>query len=218
VPAELVVSGLPTGAPAWRRRVAEAVPAHARALRGGSGLALAFTVRPRQFVDLDTLAENALAGLRDAAVLQRGLPGLDAVLATKAEGSATGLHLRAAPAGELAASAPPGPAALDAVGVRLPGTGREGKRAWREALAAAWAGAPTLDGPVWAEVVLGVRGSLLTPLEPVLDALEPVLGRDPRGRDWQEFFPADDRITWLRVRRGAEGDPPVRLRLGPRAG
>ncbi|MDQ3276200.1 MAG: hypothetical protein M3Q39_14545, partial [Actinomycetota bacterium] len=51
------------------------------------------------------------------------------------------------------------------------------------------------------------------PLEVVLDALEPVLGRDPRGRQWQAFFPNDHRVVWLRVLRAADG-PAVRLRLG----
>ncbi len=53
---------------------------------------------------------------------------------------------------------------------------------------------------MWADVALHGGGSLLGPLEVTLDALEPVLGRDPRGRDWQEFFPNDHVIGWLRVR------------------
>ncbi|MDP9405978.1 MAG: hypothetical protein M3O86_05160, partial [Actinomycetota bacterium] len=64
-----------------------------------------------------------------------------------------------------------------------------------------------------ADVALCSAGALLSPLEVVLDALEPVLGRDQRGRDWQEFFPNDHVVTWLRVRRVARG-PALTLRLG----
>lgn len=63
-------------------------------------------------------------------------------------------------------------------------------------------------------MALGVPGSLFGPLEVVLDALEPILGRDPRGRDWQEFFPNDDRITWLRVRRTQPSAKPLSLAIG----
>jgi hypothetical protein len=86
-------------------------------------------------------------------------------------------------------------------------------RAWRRRIAEQWRDAEILTGDVWADVALGGSGSLLGPLEVVLDALEPVLGRDPRGRGWQEFFPNDHRIVWLRVRRVAK--PALRLRLGP---
>jgi hypothetical protein len=181
---------------------------------------LAFTLRPRRFVDLDTLVETALAGLRDAGALRRGAPDLDVVLATKATGATatapTGLRVDAVAGAALRAQPHPGPALLDAGSAALPGARREGKRAWREVLHGAWRGRGPLGGEVWAEVALAVPGSIVAPLEPILDALEPVLGRDPRGRDWQEFFPADDRITWLRVRRDQRpGAPALRLVLGP---
>jgi hypothetical protein len=212
----LVVSGAPSGAAAFRGGVAAAVDDPTRAaLRDAEGVRLAFVVRPRQFVDLDTLAEAALAGLRDAGAYDRGFPGLDAVLAEKAAEGSPGLVVAPAAVAALCAVPPPGPAPLDVVGA-LPGPRAPGKAAWRDAIAAAWAPRQVLDAAaVWADVALAVGGSLLGPLEPVLDALEPVLGRDPRGRAWQAFFPNDDRILWLRVHRAPRGDPPVRLRLGP---
>ncbi|MBA2528625.1 MAG: hypothetical protein H0V19_01465, partial [Euzebyales bacterium] len=88
------------------------------------------------------------------------------------------------------------------------------KAAWRDAVAATWARRPVLAGDVWADVALRVGGSLLGPLEVVLDGLEPVLGRDPRGRDWQDFFPNDHLVNWLRVTRSTRG-PALRLTLGP---
>lgn len=75
-----------------------------------------------------------------------------------------------------------------------------------------WAPRRPLDGMVWAELLTAGTRSLLSGSEAALDCLEPVLGRDPRGRDWQEFFPFDDRIVWLRLSRHTRG-PAVRLRL-----
>lgn len=208
----LEIPGVPTGAPPWRARVADAACGQRPA---GDGLVLHFTVRPRQFVDLDTLVQTALAGLRDAGVYRRGFPGLDVILAAKAIGPETGLRTESAEAAVIAGREPPGPMLLDVHAAALPGSGREGKRAWREAIGAAWGSRATVPGEAWADVALRVSGSVLGPLEPILDALEPALGRDPRGRSWQEFFPADDRITWLRVRREQAADAPVLgLRLG----
>ena len=210
------IGGVPRGAGSWRKRVADGVaPGESTAGRGASALRLGFVLRPRQFVDLDTLVVATVGGLRDAGLQRRGLPGLDVVLATKSEGEPTGAALSWPSPSDLAAEAVPGPALLDVVASSLPGPRAEGKRAWRAAIEQAWGGGRTLTGPVWAEVAIARPGSLLAPLEPVLDALEPVLGRDPRGRPWQEFFPADDRIVWLRLLRG--GDVRLRLRLGPAA-
>ena len=121
--------------------------------------------------------------------------------------------MQAVSASRLARLTPPGPALLAASSHHVPRPGdRQAKRAWRDVLAATWRGAP-VDGEVWIDVALQGPRSVLGPLEVVLDALEPVLGRDARGRDWQEFFPNDDRVTWLRVRRTAL-DPALTLTLG----
>ena len=206
----LHVAGRPTGTRAWRQHVAAA----AVDLPGpASGVALQFFLPPTAWVDVDTLAENTLAGLRDAGTLPARFSGLDAVLATK--------HLHAEPraaielveADRLARRRPPGPAVVEVMSDRSPRPGnREAKRQWRNQIAAQWGDREPLSGDVWADVALGVSGSLLGPLEVVVDALEPVLGRDPRGRDWQEFFPNDHRILWLRVHRVTR--PTLRLRLG----
>lgn len=205
------IDGLPTGTPAWRQRAAVG----AAGLVLADGVQLDFALPPRRWVDVDTLAETTLQGLRDGGALLPRYRGLDALLATKGEGAPTGVRVSAVAAATLRRRRVPGPAAVGAAADLLPRPGnREVKRAWRACLANAWGPPPPLDGDVWADVVLPVAGSLLAPLEVVLDALEPVLGRDPRGRAWQEFFPNDHRITWLRVRRGAEASP-LRLMLGP---
>lgn len=164
------------------------------------------------WIDLDTLVEATAAGLRDAGALRQRYAGLDAVVATKRFGDTPGATVFPLAAGELG-DAPPGDVQLDASSEVIPRAGnRESKRAWRAVLAEAWGERPTLTQPSWADVTLGVAGSLLGPLEVVLDALEPVLGRDRRGREWQEFFPNDDWIQWLRVRRRPA--PGLHLALG----
>lgn len=215
------VEGSPTGPgrtrvqPTWRERVAAA----AAGTPPADGLTLAFTLEPDRWIDLDTVVEETLAGLRVAGTCRRGFAGLDAVLATRRDGDPPGVVVEAVGAGALARRRLPGPAALDAGGEDLPRPGHvAAKRAWRAQLADAWTREPLRDTPVWADLQLRVRGSLLGPLEPALDALEPVLGRDPRGRDWQEFFPNDHHIRWLRVRRSPTLAGPLRLRLGPLAG
>jgi len=211
------------GTRAWRAAVATAT---ASAGPLGDGVMLRFRLPAGRWVDLDTLVAATLSGVRDAGGLPPGMRGLDAVLATKASGEPPGVDVRSVAAAALRRRRVPG---TEAVAVSSDHLARPGQRArklaWRDAIAEAWGERPPLEGQpssseavgqrdVWADVALRVDGSLLGPLEVVLDALEPVLGRDPRGRGWQVFFPNDHRITWLRVIRALRG-PAVRLRLGP---
>lgn len=179
---------------------------------GPTELRLDFVVR--HWVDLDTILSSTLAGLRDAGWYGRGFGGLRGLLATKTAVGRPGATITGA---RVTRERPPGGVALELAHEVLP-RDRAGVRRWRDALAAAWAGRPPLDqAPSWVDVSLGGdrSRSLLGGLEPVLDALEPVLGRDPRGRT--ELFPNDHLVTWLRVRRGPVDDPPLRVRLGPTA-
>lgn len=193
----------------WRERVATAA-ANARAARG---VQLDFTIEPGRWVDLDSLVHPVLAGLRDAGAFSRGYPQLDVLVATKREGSATGVVVGLVDPAVLLAAHAPGPVAVHVAGQTIPRPGAVvDKRAWRERVAHAWGDRAPFQGTAWVEVALDA-GSLLHPLEVVLDALEPVLGRDPRGQERQEFFPNDHVIEWLRVRRSA-GEAPLELRLG----
>ena len=208
--APLFVAGRPGGTAAWSGPLGEA----AADLVVDDGLRLDFTIAPTHWVDLDTLAESTLHGLRRAGLLAPRFVGLDSILATKQAGAPTGALLTPAPADALAAVPVPGHVELDVASDVVPRPGnREAKTRWRERLRGAWVPRPALDGAVWAEVRLATPGSLLGPVEVVLDALEPVLGRDPRGRDWQQFFPNDHCIDWLRVLRLRSG-PALSLRLG----
>ena len=204
-----MIQGVPTGAAGWRRTVAEA---GSRLPRGGVW-GLDFRLPEGRWVDIDTLVESTAAGLRDAGVLAPRLAGLDGIVATKGFGGSPGVDIRVLDAAVLADD-PPGPVALDVASDAVPAARRDAKRMWRATLERRWAARGVLSGAVWADVALAGGGSLLGRLEVVLDALEPVLGRDPRGRPWQEFFPNDDRIEWLRVRRDPAG-PALRLQLGP---
>lgn len=213
----LVVAGEPSGArPRTGASFRERVAAEAAGVGPPpvDGLELAFTLRSGHWVDLDTLTETALDGLRDAGVLPRGRRGLDALIATKAFGTPSGLRAWGRAAGLLSARPAPGECLLDVSGPGLASSpDRAAKRSWRARVEGGWDGRPVVVGDVWVEVVHAEEGSVTRGLEALLDVLEPVLGRDPRGRPWQEFFPNDDRIVWLRVRRAASG-PGRRLRLG----
>ena len=192
-----------------------------RALLASTGLPAArevrldFVLAPGRWVDLDSVTEVAVAGLRDGGTLGPRLATLDALLAGKQEGEPTGVTVTTAEPGTLAALPRPGEEAVAVHAERLPLPGdRSARRALRTLLAQAWGAVGPLDGPVWAEVTVTTSGSLLAALEPALDTLEPVLGRDPRGQPRQEFFPRDDRIVWLRVLRSAPPHPALRLAVG----
>lgn len=209
----MFIEGLPTGAGRGHGGWRGTVRSHAHLLQPGSPfLRLDFTLPPRRWVDLDTILTTTVAGLRDGAVYGRGLAGLEGVLARKHFGAPAGVTLSVEDS--LLGVPPPGPTLLAVDAAQPPTAERASKVAWRDRIVGAWAGRASLDGPVWADVRLWAPRSLLSRLEVVLDGLEPVLGRDPRGRAWQEFFPADDRIMWLRVVRAPLGQG-LGLELGP---
>ena len=206
----VTVKGLPSGARSWRQAVAE----QAVGVVVEDGLELAFSLPPGRWVDLDTVTETTVAGLRDAGAVAPGLAGLDAIVAARADSLHAGVTIRAAPATGLVRRDPPGPVALVATSDSTLRPDRGSKRAWRNVIADSWGTRAALTDGVWADVVVAGSRSLLATLEITLDALEPVLGRDPRGQQSQEFFPNDHLIRWLRVRRRTEGAP-LTLNLGP---
>jgi hypothetical protein len=219
----LNISGSPAAAErtasqrAWRARVAQA----AADATSASGLELDFTVERGRWVDLDSLIHPLARGLRDAGLFTRGFPELDVLVTTKREGDLPGAQITLADAATLRRRRVPGAVAVTVRADHVPRPGAlRRKRAWRAAIAEAWGGRPPLTEQVWAEVVLAGAGSLLAPLEVILDALEPVLGRDPRGQPRQEFFPNDHVLTWLRVARAAPSSAAraLTLRLGSRRG
>lgn len=189
------VNGTPIGGEdprehAWRASVA--AEAKRLGISSVKSVSLGFTLDPGRRVDVDNLARPALAGLRDAGWFTRGYKTLDRLVVTKAQGEDVGV--------EIVPSAPPPDLDTD-VDVQIvsknvvPSEGKHDvKRMWRDAVRDTWS-RPPLEGPV--EVQLGFRTklSLVDLLKPNIDALEPVLGRDPRGR--LEFCPLDDKIARL---------------------
>jgi hypothetical protein len=85
---------------------------------------------------------------------------------------------------------------------------RRSKAAWRRCVADAFDGKP-LETPCWIDIATNSTRSLEALMKPVIDGLEPLLGRDPRGR--LEFVPNDDRVAHLTVRR--QRDLPVALTM-----
>ena len=96
-------------------------------------------------------------------------------------------------------------------GLGLPRDGdRVAKLRWREAIAQAWPYEPLQGLPAALDIAVDTALSFKDLLKPIIDGLEPVLGRDPRGH--LELSPNDHLITWLRVLR-SPGPPTLRLQL-----
>lgn len=174
--------------------------------------------RPEQgrSVDLDNLVRPVLAGLRDAGVFARGFPGLVALGASKVSSADTGvtIHLDA-PVGWLP-EAHRASGLLDVVSSVVPTDGDvDSKRAWREAVATAWTVEPVAH-EVWVSAVLRTTRSLEGLMKPIIDGLEPILGRDPRGR--LEFVPNDHLVTWLTFRKDVNSESALRVRVGRASG
>lgn len=157
-----------------------------------NSVSLAFTLEPGRRVDVDNLARPVLAGLRDAGWFTRGYKTLDRLVVTKAHGENVGV--------EILPTASPPDLGVD-VDVQIfaknviPSEGKHDiKRMWRDAVRDTWS-KPPMDGPIELQLGFRTKLSIVDLLKPNIDALEPILGRDPRGR--LEFCPLDDKITRL---------------------
>jgi hypothetical protein len=192
----------------WRQQICSAATPAVEA----EHLMLDFRLEPhRTRIDIDNLCRLALDGLRDAGVVRRGLVGLESLTASKRADERVGLAITAV--------APDGGAVPHRGSARSPdlvveasfvprGDRADEKRAWREIVRSAMP-APSSGGFIGVEIEVRSARSLSTLLKPVIDGLEPYLGRDPRGR--LEFCPCDEQITLLRARRTM--DLPCELRV-----
>lgn len=196
---------------AWRARVAAA----ADGCSPTSSVALHFRLELRRRVDLDNLVGPALAGLRDAGVYARGFPDLHGLIATKTTGETPGLAISLERQEHPGTVPAPGLTALVAASSALPHDGdRSSKVAWREQVRRCYDGEPVAD-PVWLNIAVRARGSLEALLKPIIDGLEPLLGRDSRGQ--LELVPNDDLVVWLRVTRQPDLPCALVLAAGPSA-
>lgn len=191
---------------AWRATVADA--ARAVALVDVAAVSLVFTVAPGRRVDVDNLARPALEGLRDAGWFRRGFPSLHHLRVTKVCGADLGLRVHVGVVDEDRTDDVDFLATLAGV---IPSEGaHEVKRAWRDTVATRWA-RPPLDGELSVELAFNTRSSLVGLLKANIDTLEPVLGRDPKGR--LTFCPLDDKVACLVARRTSGDTPALEVRV-----
>ena len=184
------IGGEDTREHAWRAAVA--AEAGRRKIAKVGSVGLAFVLEPGRRVDIDNLARPVLAGLRDAGWFSRGYGTLDVLVVTKQHGDNVGVDVAA----NIEMPELDDDEAIQIVSKNaIPSEGKsEMKHAWREAVRASW-GKPPIEGDVTVELGFRTKRSLVDLLKPNIDGLEPILGRDPRGR--LEFCPLDDKITRL---------------------
>jgi hypothetical protein len=181
-------------------------------LKPARAVALHFRVEPHRRVDLDNLVRPALAGLRDAGVFTRGFANLDLLVATKTALRPPGLVVVTDEESVRNASARPGPSLLHVTSMSLPRDGDRGsKLMWRECVERRVL-SPLVGNACWVEIATTSLRSLEALMKPVIDGLEPFLGRDPRGR--LEFVPNDDRVVHLLLRRQPDLPAPLVLTAG----
>jgi hypothetical protein len=194
----------------WRREIARELRGYKPQIRE---LSLDFELEPRRLrVDLDNLARLAVSGLRDAGVITRGTDDIRSIVMTKRPGSKVGLGVGFVWTEDEVVPEPfPNGPDLDVAADLLPSEDSIAQKlAWRDAIAAAWPQLP-VDGFVGVEITTTRRVSLVGLLKPVIDGLEPYLGREPLGAG--RLRPRDERVVWLKVSRAADG-PVLRVRAG----
>jgi hypothetical protein len=174
-----------------------------------SGITLRFVLAPGRRLDVDNLARPALAALQDAGWFKRGFVGFDRIVVTKTFGD-EGLLVAVSPGFEV--SPPPSSSTVTVRHDAIPASDRrEALRVWFDAVASHCHRA--VVGPVAVEVEAGTTLSLVGIMKPIIDGLEPVLGRDPASTS--EFAPLDDRAMRLVMQRTTNGSGLVaRIRPG----
>ena len=195
----------------WRLAIASAM----RGFRpGATEVGFDFELEPgRVRIDLDNMVRLALDGLRDAGVVARGLVGVERIVATKRPRTVPGLGI------SLAWNAMPGDddpfdgdADLVAASITVPSEeSPAGKLAWRDAISAAWS-RPPVTKAVGVDISVTRTTSLAAMLKPVIDGLEPYLGKEPLGRG--TLRPRDDQVVWLRISRIPGLPVGLRVRAG----
>jgi hypothetical protein len=195
----------------WRRMVATRI---GRRRDGVVEVGLDFEVEPaRMLVDLDNLVRLALDALRDTGTVPRGLVGIETIVATKRAGRSPGLGVSLVWRREPVVDDPfGGEADLVVTGKSVPRDEFAAEKdEWRDAVAAVWPVA-SVRKPVGIDIAVTKETSLAAMLKPVIDGLEPYLGRAPRGRG--RLRPLDEQVTWLRISRVRGLPVALRVRAG----
>ncbi len=195
----------------WRRRVATRV---GRRRTGVVEVRLDFELEPaRTLIDLDNMVRLALDALRDTGTVPRGLVGIETIVATKRAGRTPGLGTSVVwTAGPFVDNPFAGEPDLVVTHSSVPrDESAAEKDAWRDAVAAAWRGAPARKA-LGLDIAVTRQTSVAAMLKPVIDGLEPYLGRAPRGRG--RLRPLDEQVTWLRISRQRGLPVALRVRAG----
>lgn len=197
---KIEVTGSPIGGedartPAWIGEIASAASV--------SNIILRFTIEQGRKVDLDNLVRPALTGLQRAGLYSRGFPELSVLTAIKEIGSLPSLVIES---GQLE---PPTERILELATDSSPPSGstKTWIGHWMEMVGNSWGHGP-IHGPAWLAVEFRSTRSLVDQLKPVIDGLEPFLGRDPAGH--LSYCPNDHLLVWLRAERVSNG-PRVRV-------
>lgn len=167
---------------------------------------LRFRLEPHRKVDLDNLVRPAMRALRISRYYTNGFPELCSLSAKKEFGGSVGLTI------EAGAQLCPDTPLLETTFDSIPPSeaAAEWKEQWRNSIQAGWAKEPLMR-PVWISLATTSKRSLVDLLKPIIDGLEPLLGRDPSGR--LQFCPNDEFVHWLQIRRTEVG-PALHLTAG----
>ncbi|MHC2068152.1 hypothetical protein ACYFX5_11805 [Bremerella sp. T1] len=171
-----------------------------------SNVILRFQIEPNRNVHLDNLVRPAMHALKRAGYYHDGFRELNSIAATRAWNEPEGLVVESGflnqPRGEVLdiewRSVPPSESAGD------------WKQEWTNAIAESY-NSPPISQPAWVAITTTSRRSLVDLLGPIINGLEPLLGRDPAGSN--PFSPNANLIQWLHVRRVEAGEP-LRLVAG----
>ncbi len=169
-------------------------------------VSLHFRLEPKRNIDIDNLVRPAMRGLKKSGYYRNGFPNLQSISAVKQSGSPFGLVV------EKGILHVPGKCLLRLEWGSVPPSDATTvwKTNWTSAIQKNWH-EPVICEPVWLSILTTSSRSLVDLLKPVIDGLEPFLGRDPNGRN--TFCPNDHLIEWLQIRRVKTG-PPLAISAG----
>ncbi|UUO07876.1 hypothetical protein M4951_06065 [Blastopirellula sp. J2-11] len=163
-----------------------------------ANVSLTFRLEPYRNVDLDNLVRPAMRALKKSGFYQSGFPELNSITASKLVGQPIGVTIESGiqliPEGKL----------LSVESDHIPPSDPTfaWKSEWTAAIQKEW-DVPVISKPIWLAISTTSVRSLVDLMKPIIDGLEPVLGRDPDGRN--RFCPNDHLVNWLQIRRVSSG-------------
>ncbi len=171
-----------------------------------SEVTLRFRLETGRNVDLDNLVRPAMRALSKLGYYRKGFPELRSLSATKEFDESSGLTIES---GSLPS---PSLSLLEIQYDSLPPSDKtqDWLAAWSNTVECSWNRKPLIQ-PVWIAITARTSRSPVGLLKPIIDGLEPLLGRDPIGSS--RFYPNDDLVHWLRINR-ADSGPILQMAAG----